>query len=83
MITFYGTPTCVDCFRSKTFLEKHKISFDYIDITKHSEAIEQVESLNGGLRITPTIVFEDSSVLAEPSNQQLADKLGIIIDKNS
>jgi len=36
-----------------------------------------VEAANGGKRIIPTIVFPDGSLLVEPSNAQLAAKLGI------
>lgn len=76
-ITMYGTATCVDCLRSKQFLDKHKVEYEYIGLEDHPEFIEKVEQLNDGMRITPTIIFDDGSVLSEPSNQQLADKLSI------
>ena len=36
-----------------------------------------IEQGNNGKRIIPTIVFEDSSILVEPSNAELAQKLGL------
>jgi thioredoxin reductase (NADPH) len=36
-----------------------------------------VLALNKGKRITPTIVFEDGSLLVESSNAELANKLGL------
>lgn len=76
-MTMYGTATCVDCLRAKQFLDKHSISYDYIALEDHPEFIEKVEQLNNGLKITPTIVFDDGSILSEPTNRQLAEKLGI------
>lgn len=38
----------------------------------------EVERINGGKRIIPTIIFSDGSILTEPSNDELADKLGIV-----
>jgi glutaredoxin len=78
-IIMYGTATCVDCLRSKQFFEKHSINFEYIGLEDHPEFIEKVENLNNGLKITPTIIFDDGSILAEPNNQQLAEKLDIKI----
>jgi thioredoxin reductase (NADPH) len=36
-----------------------------------------VEEVNKGKRIIPTIVFPDNSILVEPSNAELAEKLGL------
>lgn len=77
MITLYGTATCVDCLRSKQFLDKNNIPYDYIGLEDHPEHIKTVEKYNSGMRITPTIVFDDGSFLAEPTNQVLAEKLGL------
>ena len=38
-----------------------------------------VETVNGGNRTVPTLVFEDGTVLVEPSDRQLAEKLGITV----
>lgn len=38
----------------------------------------EVERINGGKRIIPTIIFSDGSILTEPSNDELAEKLGIV-----
>jgi thioredoxin reductase (NADPH) len=36
-----------------------------------------VESINRGKRIIPTIIFPDGDILVEPTNAQLAEKLGL------
>jgi thioredoxin reductase (NADPH) len=38
----------------------------------------EVERINGGKRIIPTIIFPDGSILTEPSNDELAEKLNIV-----
>lgn len=76
-ITVYGANWCPDCRRSKKFLGDQRIAFDWIDLEIHPEQTAEVERRNGGKRIIPTIVFPDGSHLAEPSNDELADKLGL------
>ena len=76
-LTMYGTPTCVDCLRSKRFLESHNVAYDFINIASEPDAAAKVQDLNNGLRIVPTIVFDDGSILTEPSDAELAEKLGI------
>ncbi len=74
----YGTPWCPDCRRSKQFLGEHRIAYDYIDIDQDPAAQAEVERLNRGNRSVPTIVFHDGSILVEPSNEVLAQKLGLV-----
>lgn len=77
-ITVYGAYWCPDCRRSKRFLSEHQIPYTWIDIEQDKEAQAYVESLNNGKRIIPTIVFEaDGDFFVEPSNAQLAQKLGL------
>ena len=76
-IKVYGAPWCPDCRRAKQFLGEQRIAYDWIDIGEDQEAAEPVRKLNGGRQIIPTIVFSDGSFLAEPSNAELAQKLGL------
>lgn len=76
-ITVYGAHWCPDCRRSKMFLGEHQIPYNWVDIEEDPAAQQRVIQLNDGKRIVPTIVFGDGSFLAEPSNAQLADKLGL------
>ncbi|TMC89574.1 MAG: pyridine nucleotide-disulfide oxidoreductase, partial [Chloroflexi bacterium] len=73
----YGTNWCSDCKRSKKFLGEQRIHYDYINIEEDAKGQAYVQKVqNGGLSI-PTIVFGDGSILIEPSNAQLAAKLGL------
>ncbi|MBL8161479.1 MAG: FAD-dependent oxidoreductase [Anaerolineae bacterium] len=76
-IVVYGALWCPDCRRSKKFLSEQKVPFTWVDIEQDEAARALVESHNNGKRIIPTIVFEDGAVLVEPSNAQLAQKLGL------
>lgn len=76
-IKLYGTEWCSDCRRSKKFLGEQRVHYEFINIEENKEGQAYVQELqNGGLTI-PTIVFEDGSVLIEPSNAELATKLGL------
>jgi glutaredoxin len=73
----YGTSWCVDCRRSKQFLSEQNIPFRWIDVDENPEALAFIISKNGGKRSVPLIVFEDDSFLVEPTNEELAAKLGL------
>ena len=76
-ITVYGADWCGDCRRAKKFMDDKGVAYNWVNIENDEAAIELVLKLNGGKRIIPTIVFEDGSVLVEPTNSELAGKLGV------
>jgi thioredoxin reductase (NADPH) len=76
-LTVYGANWCPDCRRTKKFLGEQRIHYHWVDLEQAPEAQKIVEDLNDGKRIIPTIVFADDSVLVEPSNAELAAKLGL------
>ncbi len=76
-ITVYGAPWCPDCRQSKQFLGEQRIRYNWVDIDEDEEGRKRVQELNDGKQIIPTIIFEDGSILVEPSNAELAAKLGI------
>jgi thioredoxin reductase (NADPH) len=78
-LVIYGTTWCPDCKRSKQFLGEQRIHYHWVDVEKDAAALAYVEQVNKGKRIIPTIVFPDGSILAEPSNTELAEKLGLTI----
>jgi thioredoxin reductase (NADPH) len=76
-ITVYGAYWCPDCRQSKQFLGEHQIPYNWVDIEEDKAAEEFVIKTNKGKRIIPTITFPDSTFLVEPSNAELAAKLGL------
>lgn len=77
VIKVIGASWCPDCRRAKTFLNEQRVAYEWIDLEDQPEQIALVEQLNGGSRTIPTILFPDGTHLAEPGNDELADKLGL------
>jgi mycoredoxin len=80
-IIIYGADWCGDCIRARRFLNQFNIQYHWINIDKDEIGEEYVLKVNKGMRSIPTIVFEDGSILVEPSNLKLAQKLSITIEQ--
>lgn len=76
-LTVYGAVWCEDCKRAKKFLGEQRVHYNWVDIEQNADGQALVERVNDGKRIIPTIIFEDGSMLVEPSNAELAAKLGL------
>jgi mycoredoxin len=76
-IIMYGTTWCGGSRRCRLMFEKHGITYKWVDIDQDESAAKYVEKLNGGHRSVPTIVWPDGSKLTEPSESELATKLGV------
>ena len=76
-IVVYSTVWCPDCKRAKRFLGEQRIPYVNIDIEQDAEAMALVERINQGKRVIPAIVFPDGDILVEPTNAQLAERLGL------
>jgi thioredoxin reductase (NADPH) len=77
MIEVYGASWCSDCRRAKRFLGDQRVRFAWHDIEQEPQYLQLVQERNGGNNIIPTIVFPDGSHLSEPSNEELANKIGL------
>lgn len=76
-VTVYGAYWCPDCRRSKKFLGEQFIPYRWVDIEQDKDGEAYVLQRNDGKRIIPLIQFEDDTFLVEPTNAQLAKKLGL------
>ncbi len=76
-IRMYGANWCPDCRRAKTFFGEQRVHYDYIDLDLYPDAANEVERINNGMRSIPTIIFPDGTVMVEPSNAEIAQKLGL------
>ena len=76
-VTVYGAYWCPDCRRAKKFLGEQFVPYKWVDIEQDKDGEMYVLQKNEGKRIIPTIVFEDNTFLVEPSNADLAKKLGL------
>ncbi|HYM14464.1 MAG TPA: FAD-dependent oxidoreductase [Dehalococcoidia bacterium] len=77
MITMYGTLWCSDCKRTKQFFGEQRVPYAFVDIDGNAAGLAVVEEANEGKHVIPVLVFEDGSTLVEPSNADLAAKLGL------
>jgi thioredoxin reductase (NADPH) len=76
-ITIYGTPWCSDCKRTKKFLGEQRVPYSWVDVEESSDGLAFIESVQDGGHTVPTLKFGDGEVLVEPSNAELARKLGL------
>jgi mycoredoxin len=76
-LTVYATDWCFDCRRARKFFDRNGIAYNWINIDRDPEAEQYVLKVNRGNRSVPTIVFPDGSLLVEPSESQLRQKLNL------
>ncbi len=76
-IRVYGASWCSDCKRAKRFLGDQRVPFEWHDIEQEPQYLDIVHERNNGNNVIPTIVFPDGTSLSEPSNEDLADKIGL------
>jgi thioredoxin reductase (NADPH) len=76
-LTVYGATWCSDCKRAKKFLGEQRVHYNWVDVEQDASGLALVERVNDGARIIPTITFEDGGILVEPSNAELATRLGL------
>lgn len=76
-IIFYGTSWCYSSRKVRTIFDQNNIPYHWIDIDYDEEGRSYVEKVNRGFRSVPTLVFPDGSILVEPTNDELLEKLGL------
>ena len=74
-ITVFGTAWCGHCRRVKADLERAGIPFVTVDVDAEPEAAELVEFVNGGIRVVPTLLFDNGSTLTNPSLRDIREHL--------
>lgn len=70
-IILYGAMWCPDTLRAMQFFSKHNLEIDFRSIDENPENTKFVEDTNNGMRIIPTIILPDESIVVEPSNSEL------------
>ena len=74
-IKMYGTHTCKDCVIAKEVFQELGTDYEFINIGNSQEATERAIELNNGVRRIPVILFEDNSILVEPTREELKAKM--------
>lgn len=76
-LTLYGAPWCPHCKRVKRFLAAHRVPYNQIDLDEKPEAIERLKEIQGGGQVIPTVVYGDGSHDINPSDEDLARRIGL------
>jgi mycoredoxin len=74
-IVLYGVSWCGDCRRARRVFAQIGVPYADIDIDADEKAEVFVKQVNHGNRSVPTIIFPDGSILVEPHDDELTDKL--------
>jgi glutaredoxin len=77
LIIVNGASWCPDAQRTRRFLDDHNVAYQWRDVDRDPAAKAFVKQANRGEIVLPTVVFPDGSLLVEPTNAQLAEKIGI------
>jgi mycoredoxin len=75
MIKLYCTRFCSDCQKARALFDAHNIRYEMIDINKDESGKKYVMGVNNGNCSVPTILFEDGTLLVEPSIAELLTKI--------
>ena len=76
-IKVYGTTWCGDCTRAKQFMDENGVSYNWTDVDEETQYQDYIKGLNNGQMRVPTIIFPDGSILDEPRNKELAEKIPV------
>lgn len=74
-ITMFSTEWCGYCKRLKKMLDSEGIGYTEIDVEQVPGTAELVESLNGGNRTVPTVIFPDGTAATNPSLNEVKQRL--------
>ncbi len=80
VVQLFGADWCPDCRRAKNYLADNDVNFQFIDVDKHDWATNEVEKINNGKRIIPTILI-DGKAHTNPENVTLKELLDIDVKK--
>jgi thioredoxin reductase (NADPH) len=64
----------------KRFLSAHRVPYESIDVDERPEAIDRLKELQGGGQIIPTVVYADGSNEVNPSDEELARRIGLTVE---
>jgi thioredoxin reductase (NADPH) len=65
------------CFETKDFLSRNNVPYQWVDIERDESTRALVEQLTGSVTRLPVVLFTDGSYLVQPSNLELAGKIGL------
>jgi thioredoxin reductase (NADPH) len=72
-----GTTLSSTCFAVKDFLASNQVPYQWLDMDDDATVRELLSGASGGLTRLPTVFFPDGTTLVQPTNRELAEKVGL------
>ncbi len=79
-LTVFTAPWCPHCKRVKKFFAAHRVPYDVVDIDENPESLERLKALQNGGQIIPTVVYADGTHDVNPSDETLANRIGLTLE---
>jgi thioredoxin reductase (NADPH) len=76
-VVLIGSPHCSGTLRIKEFLTRNGHPYSYLDLDKDDGVQELLDKFNVRIGEIPVLICRGKTVLKNPSNQQVADCLGL------
>lgn len=76
-IRLLGTRWSAQSYAVKEFLSRNLIPYQWIDVDADESKKEQVLSITGDINKIPVVLFPDGSQMVTPSNNEIAEKVGL------
>lgn len=73
-VTIYATSWCPFCQRLIADLHERNVPFEAWDVEKHKDLAKWVESVNGGNRVVPTVLYGDGTYSTNPPASEVEGK---------
>lgn len=73
-VTIYATSWCPYCQSLIGGLKKRGVPFEAWDVEKHADLAKWVESVNGGNRVVPTVLYSDGTHATNPAAAEVEIK---------
>ncbi|HSL70170.1 MAG TPA: FAD-dependent oxidoreductase, partial [Longimicrobiales bacterium] len=72
-----GTSLSPSSYAVKTFLSRNQVPYQWIDVENDRPTRELIEASATGMTRLPIVFFPDGSSMVQPSDRELAEKLGM------
>ena len=76
-VVLIGSPHCSGTLRIKEFLTRNGHPYTYLDLDKDDGVQQMLDKFNVRIAEIPVLICRGKTVLKNPSNQQVADCLGL------
>ena len=76
-VVLIGSPHCSGTLRIKEFLSRNGHPYTYLDLEGHDGVQELMDKFHVSVEEIPVLICRGKTVLRNPSNQQVADCLGL------